>query len=77
VSRCGWAGRGATDRGAVVHVKRAQARTCSTCPTMTRPSVTYWAGLPVAGFFAAGEFGPVGGRNFLHGSTRVHGTVSR
>lgn len=24
---------------------------------------------PVAGFFAAGELGPVGGRNFLHGST--------
>jgi small ligand-binding sensory domain FIST len=23
----------------------------------------------VAGFFAAGEFGPVGGRNFLHGHT--------
>jgi small ligand-binding sensory domain FIST len=26
-------------------------------------------GAPVAGFFAAGEFGPVGGRNFLHGFT--------
>lgn len=25
--------------------------------------------LPVAGFFAAGEIGPVGGRNFLHGFT--------
>jgi small ligand-binding sensory domain FIST len=24
---------------------------------------------PVAGFFAAGELGPVGGRNFLHGFT--------
>jgi len=24
---------------------------------------------PVAGFFAAGEIGPVGGRNFLHGYT--------
>ncbi|HEX9968491.1 MAG TPA: FIST N-terminal domain-containing protein, partial [Acidimicrobiales bacterium] len=24
-------------------------------------------GAPVAGFFAAGEFGPVGGRNFVHG----------
>jgi small ligand-binding sensory domain FIST len=24
---------------------------------------------PVAGFFAAGEFGPVGGRNFVHGHT--------
>jgi small ligand-binding sensory domain FIST len=25
--------------------------------------------LPVAGFFAGGEFGPVGGKNFLHGYT--------
>jgi len=25
--------------------------------------------VPVAGFFAAGEFGPVGDRNFLHGFT--------
>lgn len=25
--------------------------------------------MPVAGFFAAGELGPVGGRNFLHGFT--------
>lgn len=25
--------------------------------------------VPVAGFFAAGEFGPVGGRNFVHGFT--------
>ena len=25
--------------------------------------------LPVAGFFAQGEIGPVGGRNFLHGYT--------
>ena len=24
---------------------------------------------PVAGFFAAGELGPVGGRNFIHGHT--------
>lgn len=27
------------------------------------------AALPLAGFFAAGEIGPVGGRNFLHGFT--------
>jgi small ligand-binding sensory domain FIST len=26
-------------------------------------------GVPVAGFFAAGELGPVGGKNFLHGFT--------
>jgi small ligand-binding sensory domain FIST len=27
------------------------------------------APIPIAGFFAAGEIGPVGGRNFLHGFT--------
>jgi small ligand-binding sensory domain FIST len=27
------------------------------------------AGAPAAGFFAAGEIGPVGGQNFLHGFT--------
>ena len=25
--------------------------------------------IPVGGFFAAGEIGPVGGKNFLHGFT--------
>ena len=25
--------------------------------------------LPIAGFFAAGELGPVGGKNFIHGHT--------
>jgi small ligand-binding sensory domain FIST len=28
-----------------------------------------WPGLPVAGFFAQGEIGPVGGHSFLHGFT--------
>ena len=26
-------------------------------------------GVPLAGFFAAGEIGPVGGKNFIHGHT--------
>lgn len=30
---------------------------------------SYLAGAPLAGGFFAGEFGPVGGRNFLHGFT--------
>jgi small ligand-binding sensory domain FIST len=29
----------------------------------------FYAGLPVAGFFAMGELGPVGGQNFVHGYT--------
>ena len=28
-----------------------------------------WNDLPLAGFFAAGELGPIGGRNFMHGFT--------
>jgi small ligand-binding sensory domain FIST len=28
-----------------------------------------WGPLPVAGFFAQGEIGPIGGKNFLHGFT--------
>ncbi len=29
----------------------------------------HYPGLPIAGFFAQGEIGPVGGKNFLHGFT--------
>ena len=25
--------------------------------------------IPVAGFFCGGEFGPIGGKNFIHGHT--------
>jgi small ligand-binding sensory domain FIST len=30
---------------------------------------SYLGGLPLAGFFCAGELGPVGGKNFVHGFT--------
>ena len=30
---------------------------------------SFFEGLPVAGFFCAGEIGPIGGKNFLHGHT--------
>jgi small ligand-binding sensory domain FIST len=29
----------------------------------------FFKGMPVAGFFCAGEIGPIGGKNFLHGHT--------
>ncbi len=29
----------------------------------------HYGEIPLAGFFAAGEIGPVGGKNFLHGFT--------
>ena len=32
--------------------------------------------LPLGGFFADGEIGPVGGRSFLHGYTSVFGIIS-
>ena len=38
-------------------------------------SATCSAIRPLAGFFAAGELGPVGGRNFVHGFTASHGPV--
>jgi len=28
-----------------------------------------FGGIPIGGFFCAGEFGPIGGRNFIHGHT--------
>ena len=34
-------------------------------------------GAPTAGFFAAGEIGPVGGRSFLHGFTATVGVFPR
>lgn len=36
---------------------------------ITRMQSAFAAPIPAAGFFAAGEIGPVGGRNFLHGFT--------
>jgi small ligand-binding sensory domain FIST len=34
-----------------------------------RAIAAHWPQLPVAGFFAQGEIGPIAGRNFLHGFT--------
>ena len=34
-------------------------------------------GAPTAGFFCAGEIGPVGGRNFLHGFTATMAVFPR
>ena len=47
----------------------AAARTCSASPTTTPSAVDDALGAPAGGFFCAGEIGPVGGRNFLHGFT--------
>jgi small ligand-binding sensory domain FIST len=34
-----------------------------------RAVARHWRGLPVAGFFAQGEIGPIGGKSFVHGFT--------
>ena len=48
----------------------AAARACSASRTTTPPRWREEIGpVPLAGLFAAGEFGPVGGRNFIHGFT--------
>ena len=36
----------------------------------------HFGALPLGGFFASGEIGPVGGQTFLHGYTSVFGVVS-
>ena len=36
-----------------------------------------WPALPTAGFFAQGEIGPVGGKNFVHGFTASIAAVRR
>ena len=57
-------------RRAAVHLQRPRARTCSPSRTTTpRSSRSCSAPVPLAGAFCAGEIGPIGGRNFLHGFT--------
>ena len=49
----------------------AGARACSTSPTTTPGVINAELDrrLPTAGVFCAGEIGPIGGRNFVHGFT--------
>ena len=61
---------GRAGRRAAVHVQRHEGRVCFPKPITTRASCPRaLGGAALAGFFCAGEFGPVGGRNFLHGFT--------
>ena len=67
------AGRGARRRTApparCCSPATAAARTCSTSPDHDARRSRTRSGRPAGGFFCAGEIGPVGGRNFLHGFT--------
>ena len=57
-------------RRAVVHLQRQRARVSSATPHHDAAVVDRLLGpIPAAGAFCAGEIGPVGGRNFLHGFT--------
>ena len=62
---------GRTPAGALrLRLQRPRAQRCSAAPTTTPRSVAdALAGAPAAGFFAAGEIGPVGGGYFLHSFT--------
>ena len=56
----------------------AAARACSACPATTpRRSHRELGGAPAAGFFAAGEIGPVGGEYFLHSFTATVAVFAR
>ena len=57
-------------RAACCSVATAGGRACSSRPCHdVAASLAALPPTPVAGFFAAGEFGPVGGKNFVHGHT--------
>ena len=64
------AGRPAARGRAAVRLQRSRAVDVRRAPTTTPRSVAdALAGAPAAGFFAAGEIGPVGGGYFLHSFT--------
>ena len=57
-------------RGAALHLHRARASGCSATRDHDAGLVEELLGpLPVAGAFCAGELGPVGGHNYVHGFT--------
>ena len=64
--------------GALLFACNGRGRGCSARPTTTpRPSPPRSHGAPAAGFFAAGEIGPVGGEYFLHGFTATVAVFAR
>jgi small ligand-binding sensory domain FIST len=61
---------GRTPAGALVFSCNGRGRGLFGCPDHDAEAVAEeLAGAPAAGFFAAGEIGPVGGESFLHGFT--------
>ena len=62
------AGRGEAD-GALMFTCNGRGKRLFGVPDHDAAVFDEQVGAPVAGFFAAGEFGPVGRRNFVHGFT--------
>jgi len=61
---------GAQPQGALLFSCNGRGRRLFDVPNHDAATVTRELGeIPLAGFFAAGEIGPVGGQNFLHGFT--------
>ena len=69
-----------TELGSLLHGRQADAALMFTCNGRgtrlfddahhdARVLERFVGSIPVGGFFAAGEFGPIGGRNFVHGFT--------
>ena len=64
------ANNGSTPSGALMFSCNGRGQRLFKIPDHDARTLTeQFADVPVAGFFAAGEFGPVGGQNFLHGFT--------
>lgn len=53
--------------GALLFSCNGRGTNLFTEPNHDIASVNRWLGVPTVGMFCAGEMGPVGGRNFLHG----------
>ena len=76
------------DLHALVAARRADAALVFTCNGRgtrlfgephhdVRVLAEHLGAVPMAGFFAAGELGPVGGRNFVHGFTASVALLAR
>ena len=63
--------------GALVFTCNGRGSRMFAVPDHDAAAVDEALGAPAAGFFCAGEIGPVGGRNFLHGFTATIAVFSR
>ena len=59
----------AARRGTALHLQRPRHAAVRARRTTTPARVRGVGPVPLAGFFAQGELGPVGGQNFIHGFT--------